>query len=181
MGMLEDILTHFEEITGVINTDIIPREKIDLWMQSNDMEVLGAVRYLILDKRYYMRINPPLSIYDYQKFLLPYYERCILENPDGKWSETRYEAGWSIVNWFIHLWDDKSVSRQVIKELKIWIEKLYKQGNEEVRKCIVTATLEHLFVKKKIAKYFIDWREDDTLCHGYNEAMGYSEKIKVKK
>ncbi len=181
MKILEEITAQFEETMGVVKTDIIPREKIESWMQSSDIEVLGAVRYLILDKRYFKKIRPPLELKDYQKFLLHYYERCIRENPDGEWSETRYEAGWALVNWFVNLWDDPSVSRRFVEEIKAWMAKLYKDGNEEIRKCLITATLEHLFEKKKIAKYFSDWCEDDILRSGYDEALNYSKELQTGK
>ncbi len=160
------------------NKTEIPREKINEWMQNNNIEVLGAVFHLLTDSRYYPCIVPPLSVKDYHPFMMHFYKRCLLEDPDGEWSYSNYEAGWSLVEWFKGLWYDHDVPRKMLDDLKKWLAKLYINGDEELRICIVNATLEHLLEKKDIAKYFADWKKDPILKIAYSEAMLWSNPPK---
>ncbi len=157
-------------------TRFIPREKVQYWIGSEDIEILGAVYALIGDKRHYTRIQPALSFKDYHTFIMHYYERCFKENPKSEWANSRYSAGWDLVNWFIGLWNDPDVPRKALKELKDWLAKLYKDGNDDLRTCLVTATLEHLFEKRKIAGFFKDWKEKPILKIAYSQAMGWQTK-----
>lgn len=93
-----------------------------------------------------------------------YYTRCFLQNPDGEWSGSSCSAGWDLVRVFITLWDNKTVPRELLHELQAWIEGLYKNGDNRLRTCIVHATLEHLFEREPIRKYFVEWRNDATLA-----------------
>jgi len=171
----ESLLNEIVSLLMAENNKIpIPREKVKKWMKSDNLEVLGAVFSLLTEKPYYLNIAPPFSIEDYHPFMKHYYKRCFLENPDGEWSSSRYEAGWSFVYWFIGLWDDSEVSRHMIDELKIFLAQLYKNGDDNLRTCIVTATLEHLFERRYISQYFADWKNDPILKIAYSEAMEWS-------
>lgn len=171
IGIVE-IVSQFEKKTP------IPRDKIRQWMQSADIEVLGALYALIVKREHYTRIDPSLSVEDYYSFLKHYFERCFIENPDGEWAHTRYAAGWDLVNWFVHLWQDPSVPRLILHELKEWLAKLYKEGTSELRVAIITAALEHLFEHHDIEKYFSDWKRDITLKPAYEEAVEYATQLK---
>jgi hypothetical protein len=59
----------------------------------------------------------------------------------------------TLVNIFGSLWRDSSAPREIVKELKDWLGRLYVEGDEKLRTCIVTATLEHLF-SFKIPRHF---------------------------
>jgi hypothetical protein len=48
--------------------------------------------------------------------------------------------------------------------------KLYEEGSQEVRTCVVQATLEHLFEQKDIRKFFSDWQKDEVLKVAFGEA-----------
>jgi hypothetical protein len=99
-----------------------------------------------------------------------YYERCLKEDPDSKWADSRHSAGTTLVNVFASLWKDSSVPREVLKELKTWLGRLYAEGDEGIRTCIVTATLEHLFEQQDIREFFSDWRNDPVLTIAHKEA-----------
>lgn len=154
----------------------IPQEQVLRWMLSDDVEVLGALYTLLSKQHHFQRINPLLTVSDMHPFTMRYYERCFLENPDGEWSDSRYSAGWDLVNWFAGIWRDKKVQRKILGELKDWLANLYKEGDEELRICLVNATLEHLFENGEIAKYFADWKKDPLLAKAYSDAMLWSEK-----
>ena len=108
------------------------------WFKNDDIEVLGLTSALIHDARF--RIEPPLTPNEYKSFVKHYYERCLKEDPDSKWADSRHSAGTTLVNVFASLWKDSSVPREVLKELKTWLGRLYAEGDESIRTCIVTAT-----------------------------------------
>jgi hypothetical protein len=110
-----------------------------------------------------------------------YYGRCFRENPDGEWSDSAYSAGWDLVGVFIELWDNDSVPREHLLDLKEWIAGLYKTGNAGLRTCVVNATLEHLFERKPIRKYFSDWRKDPLLAAAYGEACLWDIKTPLSR
>ena len=143
-------------------------------MNDSDIDVLGAVYGFIMNVKDARRVDPPLLYSDYQKFLLSYYERCFLEDPQSVWADSRYSAGWDFVNWFSHIWEDDSIPRSGVAELKELLARLYREGDEKLRTCIVTATLEHLFEQKSIRKYFEDWRTATVLGTAYQQAMEWA-------
>jgi hypothetical protein len=104
-----------------------------------------------------------------------YYERCLREDPGGEWSDSRYSAGWSLVNWMVGLWNQRPDWHQGLVEWKTWLAQQYRQGDESQRTCIVTATLEHLFEHRGLAALFADWKKDPVLGVAYREAMEWVE------
>jgi len=142
-------------------TDVLPLSDVKRWMESDDIEVLGFTDAMIHDGRF--RIEPPLEVEDYVRWVKHYFGRCFRENPDGEWSDSSYSAGWDLVGVFIKLWDDGSVPRELLLELKVWIAEQYKNADDRLRICIVNAALEHLFERKPIRKYFLDWGNDPIL------------------
>jgi hypothetical protein len=152
-------------------TDVVALSDIQRWMSSTDIEILGFTGALLDDRRF--RIEPPITLDDYTKFEKHYYERCLRENPDGEWSDSRYSAGWDLVNIFAHLWRDSSVPRPVLDDLKAWLGRLYKEGDPDIRTCIVQATLEHLFEQEQIREFFADWQDEKILAVAHEEASDW--------
>lgn len=174
-GMLDEIMSVMGDAENSSTTPIL-LEDVLRWMRSDDIEVLGAAYALISDKRHYMRIQPSPSLAHSYEFLMCYFERCLLENPDGQWSNSRYEAGWDVVNWFADLWRDQTVPRKMLHKLKEWLARLYKEGDDALRACLVNATFEHLFEDHDIAKYFANWQKDPILGCAYRDGMLWSQK-----
>ncbi len=164
------------EVTGELLAEsaslAIPARTICNWMKSEDIEVLGAVFRLLHKKEHYSRIDPPLTFSDYHPFHLRYYERCLRENPDGKWSDSSYLAAHSLVAWFNGIWKDPSTPKQAFEELKAMLARLYREGDARLRTCIITGALEHLFENRQIRQFFDDWKEDPALKEAYSEALG---------
>jgi hypothetical protein len=73
------------------------------------------------------------------------------------------------VNIFASLWRDSAVPREILKELKDWLGRLYAEGDETLRTCIVTATLEHLFEQKDIREFFSDWKQHPVLTMAHKQ------------
>jgi len=160
-------VTH-ENAEWVPKVNVLPLNDLHEWMTNKDIEVLGFVHAMLHDSRF--RIEPPIEQVDYIKFVKHYVQRCLQENPNGEWSDSRYSAGGDLVNVFASLWRDPLVPRPVLTDLKTWLGKLYKESNREIRTCIVHATLEHLFEQKDIRQFFSDWQEDELLKAAYGEA-----------
>jgi hypothetical protein len=153
--------------------DIIAADRVRGWMKSDDIEALGATFSLLHNPEHYSRINPPLKFEDYRRFHLRYYERCLNENPVGVWSDSRYLAAHSLVAWFNGLWNDNTVPREALTELKSLLERLYREGDKDLRCAIITGALEHLFENREVLKFFRDWKTDSVLLPAYEEALGY--------
>ncbi|HXX18655.1 MAG TPA: hypothetical protein VEJ46_04575 [Candidatus Acidoferrum sp.] len=171
-GALREIITRYwttpEFAEWTPKTDTIPLSELREWIKSADIEVLGFARAMIDDSRF--RIEPMLAPEEYVAFEMNYYERCLRENPDGEWSDSRYSASMDLVNIFGSLWRDSRVARSLLDNLKDMLARLYRGGDESIRKCIVQATLEHLVEQKPIRKFFSDWRDDPVLRVAYDEA-----------
>jgi hypothetical protein len=112
-----------------------------------------------------------LSFEDYQSFAREYFGRCLREDPKGAWINSRYSAGWDLVGWIASLWKDKSAHKVALDEWKSWLADMYKQGDADLRTCLVTATLEHLFEQRGMAKYFADWKADPILAEAHAQAV----------
>ena len=174
---LEEIIdmmwVHAENSEWTPKIEIIPGAAFRLWMKSEDMEVLGYTYHLFGDRR--LRVDPELSLNEYLEFLRRYYERCFTENPDGKWSDSRYSAGWDLVNVLAFQWSDPRVPKSAMEDWKHWLANIYKRGSDEVRNCLVTATLEHLFEQGEFRRFFDDWLRDPILRKAYEEALEWYE------
>ncbi len=174
MMMLQDVIN---TIQSTERGSTVPQATVRHWMASEDLEVLGAVFSLLHKPKCYDHISPQLCFEDYHIFHMKFYERCLRDNPMGEWSETRYSAAISLVSWFVGLWNDISVPRTALADLKKMLERLYISDNEELRCCIITGALEHLFEDKNIREYFSDWLNVELLGSAYQEACEYSDQI----
>lgn len=142
-------------------------------MKANDIEALGALYTLLTEQPY--RVEPRIPFLEIIEFVRRYFDRCLREDPRGEWSDSRYSAGWDLVGWFSGLFDDKTVPRETMMGLKQWLGDLYRGADHELRLCIETATLEHLFEHAGIATFFADWEADPALGVGYRAAKGWAD------
>lgn len=156
----------------------IPKELLLEWMQTNDIEVLGVLYAFTSKPEYAKRIQPPLTLPEYRDFLLRYFEYCLRLNPDGEWAHTRYEAGWDLVSWFTKLWQEKEASHETLRKIKTWLASLYKDADADTRRCVVDATLEHLFENREISRFFADWKDDADLAIAYAAATEWNASNK---
>lgn len=160
---------HPENAEWTPKISAIPGELFRQWMASDDMEIIGFIYSQLGDHRF--SVEPSLSPDEYLKFVRRYYERCFFESPDGEWSGSRYSAGWDLVNVLAFQWDNSEIPRSVMEEWKRWLADIYKRGSEEVRTCIINATLEHLLEKGALRKFFADWLKDPILRPAYEQAL----------
>ena len=165
-GLLEEITL---ELTSEPGGRAIPRQRVLEWMRTGDIECMGAIYSLISDD--FDRIQPALQFAEYHPFVLTYFQRCLLDDPQSEWAETRYGAGHNIMAWFVWSWRDPDQRTTTIPALKEWLAALYVDGDSDVRTCLVQATLEHLFENREVADYFSDWKDGPVLSTAYREAM----------
>jgi len=74
-----------EDAEWTPKTDVVALSDVKRWMSSPDIEILGFTSSLLSNHRF--RVEPPVTLYDYVRFEKQYYERCLRENPGGKWSD----------------------------------------------------------------------------------------------
>lgn len=115
-------------------TDMVALSDVQRWMVSSDIEILGFTHHLISDRRFL--IEPPISLPEYIEFTKRYCERCLRENPDGEWSDSRHSEGGDLVNIFASLWRDSSVPRTILDDLKVWLGRLQRRqpGNPHLHR-----------------------------------------------
>jgi len=160
---------HPENAEWTPKLEVIPGEAFRQWMASSNTEILGFAYHLLGDRRF--RVEPALSLDEYLEFVRNYFERCFLESPDGEWSDSRYSAGWDLVNVLAFHWNNPEVPKSVMEDWKRWLADIYKRGPEQVQTCIVTATLEHLLEQGAFRKFFADWMKDPILRKAYEDAL----------
>lgn len=150
----------------------IPREQVRVWSGSEDLEALGALYHAVTEPSFCDRVTPPLTNDDVFPFLRAYLARCLREDRDGDWANSRYSAGWDLVGWIKHDREDP----ELLAEWKAWLEPIYRDGTPEIRECLITATLEHAFEEPRIAAFFADWKSDPLLAEAYVQAVEWSER-----
>ena len=148
----------------------ISSTKIDLWMTSQDIVIMGALWDLILsDPQVFAKITLLPWRDEMDDFAIRYFGRCLIEDPKSKWTATRYEAARTIIGWF----DNDEENLVFMNRLKEWLKDIYINNDDEVRNAIVTGTLEHLFEREKWRVFFKDWLQEPLLVEAYNSALDW--------
>ena len=156
----------------------IKRDDIIELMNSDNISVLGAVKYFIFNKKYCSYIVPSLQIEEYHHFMIRYCTKCFEDNPvDDDWAESRYLAGYSLVKWFKSLWYNKGTPYYILVEIRDFLERIYETSNSDIRECIVNSVLEHLFKDKDIVIFFRKWRDSALLSIAYNKALYFNGNL----
>jgi hypothetical protein len=167
--MLEEVLTARRRLIESPNFTL-SRDQVLRWAASDDLEALGALSSLLFDPKESRRIEPNLTLADYMDAEFPYLERCLRENPESQWADSRWSAGWLIAKWVKDIWADERF-RPEVDRFRDWLANLYKSAAEpDLRTCLVQATLEHLFEDEGLAARFAGWRDDPELTAAYEEA-----------
>jgi hypothetical protein len=156
---------------------VVTRETLLRWMASDDLEALGAAYLFVSDRTYYAALEKPLGFRQAGDFVLIYLGRCIAEDPAGDWSHSRFEAGREVSRFFKAWWAAGGVDPDFLAAAQRWLAGLYRGGNPDVRDCLITATLEHLFEDADIAAAFRAWRDDPVLGPAYEEALDHAGKF----
>lgn len=156
-------LAEFFQSAPVIDRD----EVLDL-MQSPCIEIQGVVCHEILRPGVVDRIQPPLTHAQAEDFLRRYFTRCLAEDPQGDWSESRYGAMRAAASVIGAAWARLDETRK--SQWKSWMSDLYRQGDPPIREALETGLFEHLFASREIAAYCRDWEQDSDLGPAYRFA-----------
>jgi hypothetical protein len=168
--MLEEIVAELERPAGATGP-AISQHKIHEWMGTTDPDAMGALYALLTEPAQAARINPPIDIYEVSAFLRRYFGRCITENPQSEWSDSRYSAGWDLARWLRHWAKSKDLDAAELEIWTRWLGELYKKGDDAIRLSIETATLEHVLDDSEVARIFRDWLKDPELAAGYQRSL----------
>jgi hypothetical protein len=175
--MRREDMSILAEISSLMSSlrAVIPLESIQLWMRSDNIEVLGAVADLVTLAPHSNRIVPPVPEVCLETFLFPYYARCLREDPDGEWSDTRYGVGSLIVGWYSAAPKDEDVFEQFfLLRMKTWMASVYLVADAEIRTALVNGALEHILEEPRWRPFFADWRYDPHLSVAYLAAMEWA-------
>lgn len=160
------------------NTAPIEREKVRKWIkEAKEIEVQGALCSYLLGRDYTSRIVPPLEFSDFHPFVSSYFLRCISENPQGQWADTRYGAGMALANWFKALNGDPSVPRRALSDIKQSIQDLWDRADKAVRDGILNGAVEHIFEDDGARQLFDDWRQHPKYADLYKAACEWQDNM----
>jgi hypothetical protein len=153
----------------------IPVARLKEWMQRPELELQAAIYDLLTSTERVGKRVPDLRLEDYAAFNLKFFARCIIEDPAGDLTLSRWEAALEFLGSFSYLWDDPSVEKSVLSEAKEQLRRLYLEGGSDVRLALVQGTLEHLFENVSVRKFFADWLNDPTLRKACEDASEWSK------
>ena len=139
-------------------------------MSHTEPEVRGATYSLIAEPRHWRRIVPPLDLDKVFDWILQYYEFCLRTDPTGEWVNGRWSAGNELMAWFVEEWDERA-GRDFFDRIKALLAELYVTGSPDLRVCIETAVVEHLFEREGIREFFQDWKDHPQLGPAYEAGL----------
>ncbi len=126
---------------AVGNGSMVPASVVHGWMGSESLDVQALVHDFIT--AHSRQIDPPLSDAGYMQFIRDFYKRCLQENVESQYASVSYIAGMDLCNWFKALWNEDSVPREYLLDLKSMLSGLYRRGDSSLRQVIVQGTVEH--------------------------------------
>ena len=163
--MLEAIKAEFLDAEGWKKTSPLGRKTVRNWMNSRDIEILGAVNRLLFDKEHWPRVVPPLSDYEISCFRQKYYGRCLLESSQGEtdwqWADQGFDLTHGVVYWIRDWLRDESIEPELKVEPLHWLARML--NDPMCGKGLKTAVYDHLIEERKVRRYFAHWRDDPKL------------------
>ena len=173
--MTQEEVKLIQKILGAVEKQQpVPIFEVREWLRSGALDVLGVVNDLILEHPDI--IQPRLTLQESCDAVRAYYKRCLAEDRESEFVPSFHIAGYELVQWFRNLWNDTSVPRQYLSDLKNMLGELYKSSDDNKADRIVNAVIEHLFETPAIVDFFLDWKNDPALRRGYARALEWMEK-----
>lgn len=171
----DDVPGILAKLNSQSDGETISVEMLREWMTRPEIEVQAAIYDLLTSSERAKKLVPDLTFEDYVVFKPKFFSRCIIEDPASEVTLSRWEAAMEFLGWFSYLWDNPSVQMSVLSDTKDHLQKLYLEGDADVRKALIQGTLEHLFENASVRKFFGEWFNDPTLLKGYEEAVEWSK------
>ncbi len=163
--MLEIIKGELLNEEGWPKTSPLARKTVRSWMNSRDIEVLGATNRLLFDKKNWPRVTPSLELYhDIMCFRQKYYERCLRESAGGdtdwQWADEGWDLTHGIVYWIGDLLRDEKIDPPLKVEMMRWLRRMLREGHNDL---LPIAVYDHLLSDRAIVGSFVFWRDDPKL------------------
>ena len=169
---VDDMSVRDEISEAYVSNALIPRQQVMHWIERGDLREWGLLYALTRDA--HGRIVPPLDLATTGSFLLRYYLRCIIENPQPADDvHSRFEAAWELTRWLDHLWGLRPASDNVIELLIERVTASYLEGDAEIRNVIETGFLEHALERADFVPLFEQWRHDPRLARAYQDCLAW--------
>lgn len=130
--------------TDALPDRCISDRTLDEWFNDGDIESQGALYVFLTESRFSRLLENRPSFGRTMDFLIQYFGRCIVDNPNGEWSDSRYSAARDIVNWVGNWVLDESLDRDPIQRFFYWIKEMKKHQDPDVQLCIEVGILEKL-------------------------------------
>jgi hypothetical protein len=153
----------------------IPKADIVAGIRGDNTELAGAIYDIVTTDKLRKRVEPALTEMEFNDLIIEYFERCILTEHKGEWTLTRYSAAWEAQSCILDVWETEGGSSISFMRWKKWLAKLYRNGDEGIKRAVVDGILEHLFEKKGLRELFGDWSADPQLKTAYDEAQLWAD------
>ena len=144
-------------------------------IRGDDTELAGAIYDIVTTDKFRKRIKPSLTDKEFDDLISEYFGRCIVTDPKGERTLTRYGAAWEAQDCILDIWENQGGNSESFVKWKTWMETLYRAGDEKIKRAIVDGILEHLFEKKGLRQSFADWQSDSELKTAYDEAQLWAD------
>ena len=132
----------------------IDRSLLVACMMSHDIHLLGAVNSILDMPQHLEHISPKLELRDILTFKMRYCERCILDDPNSAWAESRYAAGWGFAQWFLKHYHKKTLLPLDAMIVRQWLIQLLNKSPVPIRSCISRMILAEMFREPEVKKLF---------------------------
>ena len=122
---------------------MISRADVYAWMRSHDLRILGITDVFL--EQWADLVSPPLLLDEIDEFRRVFCRRYFRENPDDDHAPSRSAAGWELAKWLMYLMDAPEGGEPSLARWREWLAQEYAAGDADVRECVITAILAHVF------------------------------------
>lgn len=144
---------------------------LEPFFESGDVEVMGALANFLTYPRCRRSVRPPLEDKRVYTFLLAYWKRCIIENPDSPWALSRYGAALDI-----HAAWDVFDCEGGLKALVQMLETVYLEGDQAIRVCLETGLFEHFPRDPALRELLLAWKKNPLLRKALEDSFYFKGK-----
>lgn len=134
---------------------------LEQWARDDNISNLGKLYYFMSTTTCTKFSEDKLFADVSSTFLQNYYLRCIKENPDDEWADSRYTAAWDCAGWFMKLHAENKL--KILNDFTERLSVLYKSSDYKTKEAVINGFLEHVLRKKSTHRYFRGWKRDQTL------------------
>jgi len=173
-----DVVYIVEVLDALQDSEPIPRDRVMEWMKSENSDVIGAAIFLCSQEP--ALIEPNLTGADVKVMVFRTFEVAIRGRGEEttRFSLSCFDAARQLVDWArerleASVYDESA--RPQLSEMAKFLEEKYRAGAPEVRECIVTGALEHLFEVLDLRGLFTDWETDTALSDAYAAARAWGD------